>query len=228
MLALLAACGGGQPQGSTAEEGNGNDKMTLDLGKFSWTREPKEFNIKGDTIEVVTNPGTDLWQRTYYHFRNDNAPVFQMETEEQFFSFIVKTDFTGSHHRFDQCGVVMYLDSDNWLKGSVEYENEEFQHLGSVVTNEGYSDWATTAISASVKTMWYRLSRRGDDYCIECSQDGERFSQMRVCHMHKGGGRVRFGIYACSPEESSFKAIFTDMRLTECAWKAHDGQQPDE
>ena len=23
------------------------------------------------------------------------------------------------------------------------------------------------------------------------------------------------------------KAIFTDMKLTECAWKAHDGQQPD-
>ena len=29
----------------------------------------------------------------------------------------------------------MYLDSENWLKASVEYENEEFQHLGSVVTN---------------------------------------------------------------------------------------------
>ncbi|MGM9778397.1 MAG: DUF1349 domain-containing protein, partial [Prevotella sp.] len=29
--------------------------------------------------------------------------------------------------------------------------------------------------------MWYRLSRREDDYCIECSQDGEHFTQMRVC-----------------------------------------------
>ena len=36
------------------------------------------------------------------------------------------------------------------------------------------------------------------------------------------------GIYACSPEESSFKVVFTDMKITECAWKAHDGQQPDE
>ena len=42
-----------------------------------------------------------------------------------------------------------------------------------------------------------------------------------------GGGKIRFGIYACSPEESSFKAIFTDMKLTECALKPHDGQQPD-
>ena len=39
---------------------------------------------------------------------------------------------------------------------------------------------------------------------------------------------ISFGIYACSPEDSSFKAIFSDMQITECAWKAHDGQQPDE
>ena len=121
----------------------------------------------------------------------------------------------------------MYLDSDNWLKGSIEYENDQFQHLGSVVTNNGYSDWATTAIDATVKSMWYRLSRREDDYCIECSTDGVNFSQMRICHMWHGGGKIRFGIYACSPEDSSFKATFTDMTLTECKWLAHDGQQPD-
>lgn len=156
--------------------------MTLNIEDFQWTREPGSCVIKdvdshstssgqasSPTIEVVTKAHTDLWQRTYYHFQNDNAPVFQKKTKEKFFSFIVKTDFAESHHRFDQCGVVMYLDSENWLKGSIEYENEQFQHLGSVATNHGYSDWATTAIPADVKSMWYRLSRREDDFCIECS-----------------------------------------------------------
>ena len=227
LLTMLSACTGKANGKRQANVGNNQNVMILNIGNFKWTRQPESCVIKGDTIEVVTKPGTDLWQRTYYLFRNDNAPVFQMETEEKFFSFVVKTDFTESHHRFDQCGIVMYLDSENWLKGSVEYENEEFQHLGSVVTNNGYSDWATTAIPANVKTMWYRLSRREADYCIECSQDGQNFTQMRVCHMHKGSGKIRFGIYACSPEESSFKAVFTDMKFSECAWKAHDGQQPD-
>ena len=227
LLTMLSACTDKDNGKRQANVGNNQNIMILNIGNFKWTRQPESCVIKGDTIEVVTKPGTDLWQRTYYLFRNDNAPVFQMETEEKFFSFVVKTDFTGSHHRFDQCGIVMYLDSENWLKGSVEYENEEFQHLGSVVTNNGYSDWATTAIPANVKTMWYRLSRREADYCIECSQDGQNFTQMRVCHMHKGSGKIRFGIYACSPEESSFKAVFTDMKFSECAWKAHDGQQPD-
>ena len=122
------------------------------IEKLEWIRAPREFEIKEDRIEITTEPHTDLWQRTYYHFRNDNAPVLQMETDEKFFSFIVKTDFSESHHRFDQCGIVLYLDSDNWLKASVEYENDEFQHLGSVVTNHGYSDWATTVIPADIKT----------------------------------------------------------------------------
>ena len=200
--------------------------MKFDVNTLEWTREPKDFSISFDKIEITTNPHTDLWQRTYYHFRNDNAPVLQMETSEKFFSFTVKTEFE-SKHRFDQCGIVMYLDSDNWLKGSIEYENERFQHLGSVVTNNGYSDWATTEIDANIKSMWYRLSRRNDDYCIECSEDGIIFKQMRVCHMWNGNGTIRFGIYACSPEDSSFKATFTNMEITECKWLAHDGQQPD-
>lgn len=200
--------------------------MKFDVSKLKWTRNPKEYVISDKKIEIVTLPHTDLWQETYYHFKNDNAPVLQLTTDERYFSFVVKTQFD-SKHRFDQCGIVMYLDSQNWLKASIEYENERFQHLGSVVTNNGYSDWATTEIDANIKSMWYRFSRREDDYCIECSSDGIIFKQMRICHMNKGNGTISFGVYACSPEDSSFKAIFTEMEISECKWKAHDGQQPD-
>ena len=199
----------------------------MNLKKLKWTREPQEYKIETDRIEIITKPHTDLWQRTYYHFQNDNAPVLQIETEENYFSFVVKTEFGESHQRFDQCGIVMYLDSENWLKASVEYENEEYQHLGSVVTNHGYSDWATTVIDTSIKSMWYRFSRREDDYCIECSMDGVTFEQMRICHMYCGKGKIQFGIYAWSPEDSSFKAVFSNMQIMDCQWKAHDGQQPD-
>lgn len=194
--------------------------MMFDTGKLEWTRLPQDYAIGNDTITIVTKPNTDLWQRTYYHFRNDNAPVLQMRTDEQFFSFTVKTQFE-SKCRFDQCGVVLYLDSENWLKASIEYENERFQHLGSVVTNHGYSDWATTEVDAGITSMWYRLSRREDDYCIECSEDGETFHQMRICHLLEGAGEITFGIYACSPGDSSFTATFTNMELSECRWMAH-------
>jgi len=185
-----------------------------------WQHPTSTFSITDDRIEIVTEPNTDFWQRTYYGFRNDNAPALLMKTDEKYFSFIVKTDFD-SAHRFDQCGVVIYQDSDNWFKASIEYENEEYQRLGSVVTNHGYSDWATTDIDATIKTMYYRLSRRESDFCVENSLDGITFKQMRIFHLFEGSEQINFGLYACSPEDSSFTATFTELEITECQWLEH-------
>ena len=201
--------------------------MRINATELQWTRAPQQYTITPDRVEMITEPHTDLWQRTYYHFRNDNAPVLQMETGERFFSFVVRTAFD-TRVRYDQSGVVMYLDSDNWLKASMEYENETIQRLGSVVTNNGYSDWASVDVDAGIRSIWFRLSRREDDFCIENSTDGVHFRQMRICHMFNAQDTIRFGVYACSAEDSSFTAVFTDMEITECKWLPHDGQQPDE
>lgn len=194
--------------------------MEFNKDRIFWIHKPEKYVIDDDRITITTEPGTDYWQRTYYGFRNDNAPTLVMKTNEKYFSFIVKTGFD-SKRRFDQCGVIIYQDSDNWLKGSIEFENEEFQRLGSVVTNHGYSDWATTDIPATQKFMYYRLSRRESDYCIENSYDGINYKQMRIAHLFEGAGEIQIGIYACSPETSSFVATFTEVRFTECQWKAH-------
>nr|WP_081634496.1 DUF1349 domain-containing protein [Enterococcus sulfureus] len=66
---------------------------------------------------------------------------------------------------------------------TIEYETENVQHLGSIVTNRGYSDWAMTVIDASITEIWYRFSRRQADFYIESSFDGLHFTQMRICHM---------------------------------------------
>lgn len=193
---------------------------------LKWIREPAKYSIENDKISIVTEPYTDLWQKTYYKFINDNAPVLQTETSDKYFSFTVKA-YSNGKHRFDQCGIVVYLDSENWIKSSIEYENTEYQHLGSVVTNAGYSDWATTEISADIKEIWYRLSRREHDFKIEYSFNGKDYKQMRICHLNNANDKISFGIYACSPENSSFQAVFTNMQITECIWAAHNGQQPD-
>ena len=184
-----------------------------------WVREPKQYTITDSVITIQTSPNTDLWQRTYYGFSNDNAPVLQMKTSCKYFSFTVKTEFNSSA-LFDQCGIALYLDSDNWMKASIEYENEDYQRLGSVVTNNGYSDWATHDIPSSIKEMWYRLSRRGSDFYIETSLDGVDFRQMRTFHMFKGDDEISFGIYAASPVDHSFTAKFSEMEVGECKWKS--------
>ena len=57
--------------------------MKINKEQWKWTREPKQYSISEDKIEIITNPHTDLWQRTYYHFRNDNAPVLQIKISEK-------------------------------------------------------------------------------------------------------------------------------------------------
>ncbi len=201
--------------------------MKFDTNKLNWVNEPKAYTIDDNMIEITTEGGTDLWQRTYYKFRNDNAPMLQMQTEETEFSFTVKAEYN-SKNNFDQAGVVLYLDSENWIKASVEYGDEKNAFLGAVVTNNGYSDWSTTRISNEIKSMWFRLSRRGDDFCIENSTDGKDFAHIRICHMFNVKDTINFGVYACSPENGAFKATFTNFEMTQCKWALHDGQPPDE
>ena len=44
-------------------------RKIMDLNQFKWTREPASYSVTSDKIEIITKPHTDLWQRTYYHFR---------------------------------------------------------------------------------------------------------------------------------------------------------------
>ena len=206
----------------------------VDFTVGQWLFEPKVSEVTNEFVSITTEPETDFWQRSYYGFRNDNAPALQIESEENF-TFTTKVSFE-YQAQFDQCGLIIYLDSDNWFKASIEYENEEFSRLGSVVTNLGYSDWATSDIPLP-DSIWYRLSRRGPDFLIESSFDGIHFKQMRIFHLHKLGettaemgkcnppmpakNTVSFGVYACSPLKSSFTAKFTDFSLEPCKWLAH-------
>ncbi len=208
--------------------------MNIDLASAKWINRPKSFEIADGSLTIVTEPGTDLWQRSYYGFRNDNAPALLLESEENF-TFTAHASYV-YRTRYDQCGLLVYVDSDNWFKASVEYEDEHISRLGSVVTNNGYSDWATTDIPTPMNT-WYRLSRRGPDFLIESSADGVAFAQMRIFHLHCLGETteemgqldppapaeraVRFGLYACSPLDSSFEARFDRLALDVCRWRAH-------
>lgn len=208
--------------------------MTIDFSQGNWLNRPRYARVTPQEVVITTEENTDLWQRSYYGFRNDNAPMLLSETARNFtFTACVTFQYWSL---FDQCGLVIYLDRDNWFKASVEYENERFSRLGSVVTNHGYSDWATVDITTPAQ-LWYRLSRRGPDFLIESSPDGKAFTQMRIFHLHElgetteemgrhrsppAGKTVPFGLYACSPGQSSFTAIFNSFQLTDSAWKAHE------
>ena len=114
------------------------------------------------------------------------------------------------------------VDAENWIKTSTEYENEELGRLGSVVTNLGYSDWATQDISSEHTAMWYRISRRGQDFKIEALFDGEVWKQLRIAHLHKASDTIAAGMYACSPIGSDFQCRFTRFTCGPNTWSAEE------
>ena len=193
----------------------------LNISEFRWINPPEEFSLENGRLTLITDPQTDYWQRTYYGFRNDNGHSFVKGIEGDF-TFAVKTDFEPVL-QYDQCGVILYHDSENWVKGSVEYENRDYARLGTVVTNLGFSDWASTDISSAVNSMWYRFSRKGQDFCIENSLDGLSYMQMRIFHMHNQIQVAQVGVYACSPLNSSFKTVFSGFNMGKCSWRPHHG-----
>jgi len=81
--------------------------MRYDPSKLFWLNEPTSYSIQENEVVIKTEPGTDFWQRTYYGFRNDNAPALLFKINELYFSFVIKTEFD-TKNRFDQCGVIVY------------------------------------------------------------------------------------------------------------------------
>ncbi len=184
----------------------------FDVTKLTWNKNPLPVVIQDGTVQITTVPKIDLWQKTFGGFAADNAPAFQVPTSEPCFTFTVKASFTGSG-MYDQCGLIVYQDADTWLKASMECGGE-VKYLGSVATNHGFSDWATTEVSADITTMWYRLTRKKSDFLIECSSDGKYYHLMRMLHMWNCDSTINVGIYACSPQDSSFTATFSDFDFT--------------
>jgi regulation of enolase protein 1 (concanavalin A-like superfamily) len=200
----------------------------------AWLGDPVEPAVDGEGVALTTRPGTDLWQRTFYGFRASNAPALVVPVTHSC-SLTVRVAFD-YRRRYDQAGLLVLLDEDCWAKASIEYEDPEVSRLGSVVTNGGYSDWATRDIPTP-RRFWYRLSLRGPDLRFEACADGVHWEQVRVAHLHGLGATtpasaaapaqglevpgVRVGVYACSPEDSSFRARFDRIVLEPSVWEPH-------
>ena len=63
--AILTGCGSKENKVETTEFVDDvkvalADSGSIDLSKLQWTREPKAFEVKGDTIAITTAPHTDL------------------------------------------------------------------------------------------------------------------------------------------------------------------------
>ena len=94
---------------------------------FYWLNEPKKYFFE-QGLNLVTKEKTDFWQTTHCGFKRDNGHCLLTKARGDF-SIKTQTEFN-PESRYDQCGLIARIDSENWIKCSVEYENSELSRLG--------------------------------------------------------------------------------------------------
>jgi uncharacterized protein len=166
--------------------------------RLRWWNPPRRAELRESRLVVATRGGTDLWQRTHYGFRRDDAHCLVVDWQGGDF-LLTTTVRLQPLHQYDQAGLIVRLSADCWLKTSVEYESTAGR-LGAVVTNAGWSDWSTQDVPESLRAIRLRVGRTGADYIVEASPiDGSEsaWSQIRVAHLAEDdGGSVQCGLYA--------------------------------
>jgi uncharacterized protein len=179
---------------------------------LQWFCPPQSWDIlpDGKGLAVTPDAATDFWQRTHYGFQADNGHFLQMPVTGD---FRVETlvSFEG-RHQYDQAGLLVRVDADNWLKTSVEFEPDEPDRLGAVVTRNGYSDWSTTQVAPGTTQSWLRITRHGSTFLVEAALTDGGWSQIRLAHL-EAGQQMQAGLYACSPKGRGFVARFAYLRI---------------
>lgn len=183
-----------------------------------WFNPPAAWSC-GSGLELVTRGQTDFWQSTHYGFRRDDGHCLFISLPGDF-CLSTRVRFEPKV-QYDQCGLMVRGDSANWIKVSTEFENEHISRQGSVVTNLGYSDWATRDISSDLCEWSYRIHKNGADFLLESSPDGVKWSQLRIAHLHTTFDTLEVGLYACSPIGENFRSVFSDLRISENQWSYH-------
>ena len=180
---------------------------------LNWFCPPNQWTLENGRLTLYPDAKTDYWQRTHYGFQNDNGHFFYVEVSGDF-TLTTQVRFF-PQNQYDQAGLMVRISPDYWLKTSIEFEPDEPNRLGAVVTRYGYSDWSTQDISKQVNEYQLRIRRETDDYIVEYRpSDGDHWSQIRMAHLEKPQESVvQCGLYACSPIEAGFRADFEYLKL---------------
>lgn len=192
-----------------SEEFNNNEISK----KLAWFSPPKEWklNYEGSSIIIKTDRQTDFWQKTHYGFQADNGHFLYSECDGD---FRITTKVTSKpQNRYDQAGLMVRCSSDTWLKTAVEFIPDGPSKLGVVVTNQGYSDWSSQEFLEDQNFLFYRITRKENNYYVDYSLNGTSWKQIRMTRLFEESDWMKVGIYACSPQGEGYEAEFDFIKI---------------
>jgi regulation of enolase protein 1 (concanavalin A-like superfamily) len=178
------------------------------LPKMKWFSEPACAKQSGETLVVTTKAKTDFWRKTFYDYVTDNGHFLSLPVTGD---FTLESRVAGKYTAlYDQAGLMVRIDSGNWLKCGLELVGG-IGHASVVVTRD-FSDWSTVRGTTTKDPIWWRLARKGSSLEVLYSLDGKSFTSTRLGYLPLQT-IVDTGIMCCSPEGSGFDCAFDEIRL---------------
>lgn len=179
------------------------------LEKMNWFNEPAVWNVANGRLTMSVTPKSDYWRISHYGFTVDDAPFYYAEYGGE---FEAKVCIRGDYKvRFDQAGMMIRLDHENYIKAGIEYVDGRY-NLSAVVTHHT-SDWSVIALDRPVEAVWIKAVRRLDAVEIFYSFDDKEYTMMRNAWL-EANRPVKVGMMGACPDGDGFNVTFSDFRVT--------------
>lgn len=174
---------------------------------MQWLHEPPTWAQEGDTLHVTTAPQTDFWRKTHNGAINDNG---HLAFEDVSGDFEASVTFSGDYNTlYDQAGLMLRIDSENWLKCGIEFVNER-QFVSAVVTRDT-SDWSVVPLAAPPASLMLRLLRYGATVEVYYTLPGASEEMLRQTSLSDAPAQI--GLMCASPTGQGFEARFTGFEV---------------
>jgi uncharacterized protein len=175
---------------------------------MQWLNKPKVWSFEKNILKMFVTPKTDFWRKTHYGFTVDDGPFFyEMISGE----FEVKVKITGDYKvRFDQMGLMVRIDEQNWIKTGIEFVEEKI-NLSAVVTIDK-SDWSVIELPTNSDFVWIKVIKKLDAVEISYSTDNSKFNMMRLAYFPENK-QMMVGMTAASPDGEGFNALFEEFEI---------------
>lgn len=180
-----------------------NKMKAQSLEKLTWFNEPEHWEIKNSSLIMQVTPKSDYWRISHYGFTVDDAPFYYGNYGGE---FEAKVKLTGAYKaRFDQMGLMIRTDHENYIKTGVEFVDGKF-NISTVVTHTK-SDWSVTTLDKVPPFIWIKVVRRLDALEIFYSLDDKTYIMTRNAPL-KDNAPVMVGLMAACPDGNGFEAKF--------------------
>jgi regulation of enolase protein 1 (concanavalin A-like superfamily) len=185
---------------------------------FTWLNEPKKWSDNSSGITVHTDGKTDFWRKTRNGAERDNGHFYyQILSGDKSFTAIVNV--RGEYNaRYDQAGLMLRIDENNWIKCGVEYVDGN-QFASVVVTVNGWSDWSIVSIN-SPDVLRLRVKREKEAVHIEYAEgENGEYKMMRLAYFPviDKSQSLMVGIMCASPNKDTqgFDVKFENLNIIE-------------